>query len=188
VKRYNATAIVNAYFGVLFLLLMGCAKNNSTAPEVMYYFSLKNYFNEEADRLKETKPTVKKIVSLNENHETKSLTIEDWNNELLTFVEADINKSAFVGKYEADSILNENKLQRITYKAKDAKLKTRLIDIYFDTTTNEAEIIEVVLETRNTLYHSTQNLRYERNKFYSVNGTQEIRFLKQDVFKVSVEF
>jgi hypothetical protein len=38
------------------------------------------------------------------------------------------------------------------------------------------------------LYHSTQNLRYEKNKFYSVNGTQEIRFLKQDIFKVSVEF
>lgn len=163
-------------------------KNTEQETAVSYYFSLKEYFAQEAERLKIEAPEISKTVLLNNETETKKLKVEDWNNELLTFVEADINKSAFVGKYQADTLLNENQLQRITYKAKDAKLKTRLIDIYFDTATSEANIVEVVLETRNTLYHSTQNLRYEKNKSYSVSGTQEIRFLKEDIFKVSVEF
>jgi hypothetical protein len=163
-------------------------KNKEQQAAVNYYFSLKKYFNQEAERLKEEAPEISKTVLLNNSTETKKLKVEDWNNELLTFTEADINKPAFAGKYDGDTLFNENQLQRISYKARDAKLKTRLINIYFDTATNEADIVEVVLETRNTLYHSTQNLRYEKNKSYSVSGTQEIRFLKKDIFKVSVKF
>lgn len=163
-------------------------KNTEQQAAVNYYFSLKEYFAQEAERLKNEAPEIRKTVLLNNQTETKKLRVDDWNNELLTFIDADINKSAFSGKYEADTLLNKNKLQRITYKAKDAKLKTRFIDIYFDIETGVANTIEVVLETRNTLYHSTQNLRYERNKSYSIWGTQEIRFLKEDMFKVSVEF
>ncbi len=163
-------------------------KNAEQETAVSYYFSLKEYFTQEAERLKKEAPEISKTVLLNNDTETKKLKVEDWNNELLTFTEADINKPAFAGKYDADTLLNKNQLQRITYKAIDAKLKTRFIDIYFDTATNEVNIVEVVLETRNTLYHSTQNLRYEKNKSYSVSGTQEIRFLKEDIFKVSVKF
>ncbi len=187
-KRHLFKKAINVFFGFLFLAVAGCGKENDNAVEVNYYFSLKNYFIEEAARLQQSNPVVAKKVTLNEKQETKSLAIEDWKNELLTFAEADINKPAFAGKYEADSVRNENKTQRLTYKAKDTKLKTREIKIYFDAETDEANVIEVVLETHNTLYHSTQNLRYEKNKSYSVSGTQEIRFLKKDIFKVEVVF
>lgn len=188
VKRYNTVITINALLGILFLLFLGCNKSSLQEPEEMYYYSLKNYFNEEATRLEASKPMVKKMVTLNDKEEKKSLIIEDWNKELLTFIEADINKSAFAGKYEVDSIMNENKLQEIVYKAKDDKFKTREVHIFFDEAINEINAIEVLLEAHNTLYHSTQNLRYEKNNTYSVWGTQEIRFLKKDIFKVAVEF
>jgi hypothetical protein len=187
VKRTKTQLPLNAFFALLFFF-SACNNSVDTTKTSNFYFSLKDYFNTEAARLKQENVLVKKTVILNDKAETKNLKIEDWNNELLTFSDADINKSAFVGKYSIDSVFKEGKLTSVSYIANENKLKTKSITLHFSDTESTPTSIDISLETKNTLYHSTQQLHYESKVGYSVMGTQEIRVLKKDEFQVKVSF
>jgi hypothetical protein len=165
-----------------------CTQENISNDKVIYYFDLAEFYKAEAARLQAVKPVVKKAVMLNGKTEEQQLTINDWNNEFLTFSDADINKSAYVGKYTTDTLFVNNKIRKISYRANEKKLKTRLLEVEFDTIAQTPEHIHLMIETKNTLYHSFQTLHYWKNKSYSVEGRQEIRLLNPDVFKVQVNF
>jgi len=177
-----------AFMVFVAIMFASCQPENRNETKIIYYFDLSDFFKTEAARLQAAKPTVKKVVELNGKTEEKTKTIEDWNNEFLTFSDADINKSAYVGKYTTDTLFANGKIFKITYAANQTKLKTRLLEVEFDTVTAQPQHIHLTIETKNTLYHSFQTLHYLKNQSYSVAGRQEIRLLKPDVFKVQVNF
>lgn len=177
-------------YSIVFIVLLGCFFScaEKKTEKLDYYFDTKSFFQQEAIRLKQLNPIINKQVLLNEKTESTKGFIADWQNELLTFYEVDINKAAFVGKYLVDTIFVNNKISTVSCKAKDAVLKTRFISIHFDTLQQQPQKIELELATKNTLYSSTQVLVYEKNKFYSVKGTQKIKFLSPDKFEVKGVF
>jgi hypothetical protein len=176
------------FYCLIVLINSSCLKVKEEKTKAAYYFDLKDFFETEAERLKKENPVVQKMVMLNDDSESKVKSIDDWNNEFLTFSEADINKSAYAGKYNSDTIFSNGKIAKIIYAAKEQKLKTRMLTVAFDTLNNEPEEIDVSIETSNTLYQSSQLLHYHRHKAYTVSGVQKIRFLNPDVFKVEVKF
>jgi hypothetical protein len=172
---------------MLLVWFVACIRPVEEKSKTLYYFDLKNYFEQEAVRLQSEKPIIKKTVFLNDHTEFKEKVIEDWNKELMTFMEADINKSALAGKYSSDTLFSQGRIQKIIYNARDDKLKTRSVIIAFDSM-QQADKIAITIETVNTLYHSSQQLYYHKNHFYSVSGRQKIRWMGTDEFKVEVRF
>ena len=115
-------------FITLFLLLTitSCKElADQSMPNDIVFFDLKKFMSKEAERLQQINPTVKKTTRVNDNTETKVLNLEEYHAELKIFQEADINKMAWVDKYSADTVMIENQLSSIVYKAKAENLITR---------------------------------------------------------------
>jgi hypothetical protein len=182
IRFYCAIGFIISFF------LFSCKQATNSENKVNYYFDLKKYFEQEAARLQKDNPVVIKNVMLNGETESKQAAIGDWKNEFLTFTEADINKSAFAGKYVADTVFENSVVKKISYTATDKKLSTKLLEVTFDAATQLPEAISINIETKNTLYHSAQTLHYSKGHSYSVAGNQKIKFLNADEFKVEVKF
>jgi len=187
-KQLFSSNILNV--ALLWILLSGfysCRNPTEVSTVGIQYFDLKVFFEQETESLKQTNPKIHKTVLLNGKRETAEMYIDDWKKELMTFAEADINKAAFIGKYDVDTIFSAFYLPvKITYKALDENLKTRFLEIVYDEATQNPQKISVSLFAKNTLYYSEQHLEYERGVQYSVSGKQEIRFLSPDDLRVVV--
>lgn len=177
------------YTWVLLLgFLGGCSSNpetttNSGIETVTHrYFSLNDYFLEEAKRLNSENPDVHKTVLIDTTREEKLLKIENWETELQNFIESDINKDAWVNSYSIDSTGT-----LIIYTALEPQLKTRKISLNKN---EEGEIteIEIVNTIENNLYNSEQILKYVPNDYYSIDLNQKVRIMGQNTFHVLGKF
>src|ERR1051325_1524659 len=89
----NFFRAVILYSSFCILNLISCSSetpNKNTAP----LFDLKKYFEGQAAALKESNPTVQKMVIQNGQAEKRDVQVEDWNTELKPFLETDISKPA----------------------------------------------------------------------------------------------
>jgi len=150
------------------------------------YFDVAGFIASEAEKLTSLKLPVKKKVMLNGKEEMHVMTVDNWENELGAFREADINKKSFLGKYEADTALDGSSLS-VRYSATEENFRTRELNIEFNSENNPVKITAVVASS-NVLYSSRQQLIYEPDKGYRISGKQSIRFLKPDSFYVEVMF
>lgn len=171
---------------VTFLTHSSCKKEEDFGKGKFQYFDLSGFITEETKTLKAKNPEVEKMVFLNGNTEQKKETIENWENELNAFKEADINKRAFLGRYQADSFAQGETLS-VKYSALEKKFRTRDLMIQFDAQ-NKPVKISAALATSNILYSSYQKMTYEPGKGYSISGRQVIRFLEPDSFYVEAKF
>lgn len=153
----------------------------------LQYFDLSGFIKKEAERLAKTNAEVSKTAFLNGKEEMKKMAISDWEKELNSFVEADINRKSFLGKYAADSIVREGQLSVMRYSAQKENLRTRELSVIYDKDRNPVKII-AVLYTGNILYTSHQQLSYEPDKGFWISGKQTIRFLEPDSFSVTAIF
>ncbi|MDZ4844747.1 MAG: hypothetical protein SH857_04270 [Chitinophagales bacterium] len=151
------------------------------------YFDLSGFIKKEAERLAKANAEISKTVFLNGKEEKKKMAISDWGKELNSFVEADINKKSFLGKYAADSIVREGQLGMMRYSAQKENLRTRELSVIYDKDRNPVKI-NAVLYTGNILYTSHQQLSYEPEKGFWISGKQTIRFLEPDTFSISTIF
>src|SRR5687768_4704381 len=99
--------------GSILLFLFGCnAETDERQKNASPYFDLKGYFEKEANRLRKAGVIVNKTVGINGAHETKTLKITDWERELSSISNADINKTSWRGAFKVAR--SEN---RVTYRS-----------------------------------------------------------------------
>ncbi len=161
--------------------LSSCVKNNTELDNEEYFFSLKNYFEGEANRLNVERPTILKEVKRNASAEEKSIQIQNWQNEFSLFIESDINKTGWKDSYQEVSHQDS-----LIYRSKDPKLRTQeIVIIKQDEQIKEISITNVI---ENYLYNSVEELKYYPNSFYEINKKQDVVILGSNTYYISGRF
>ncbi len=171
----------NILSGCILLFLAACGKTTPPQEASKKYFDLKGYFQQEVTRLNQTKPLVHKTVKVNGETETKQIQIADWNKELTIFIDADINKSAWQGSFNV-----EKTPQQELYTTNDDKILVKQLKISFDQ--DHVRAIQIILNTRNYLYHSTDTLNYRPDSLYEIIKTQQIKLLSEKKYAIKGMF
>ncbi|MFQ5446281.1 MAG: hypothetical protein ACE5FF_05050, partial [Saprospiraceae bacterium] len=111
----------------------------------------------------------------------------DFEQELKPFSEADINRPAWTDKYTIDSLFDEsNALTKLTYTAIDPKLKTKRVEIDFES--NSVSKVFIENSTASAVAKTRQLLTYEPGTGYSIQSTQKVVLTSDDTFFVEVRF
>ena len=174
------------YFSVTGVALLLCC-GYACKPEIketgaeLKFFDVKQYFKDEAEKLSRSNPAIFKTVTHNGKTESKKVLIDNWGRELNSFTESDINKPAWKLSYSVDSSANG-----ITYRAKDASLKTHEISIKKDSGKVTAIIIQN--STHNILYNTTEKLSYFPGSYYLIEKTQKVKVMGANSYQIKGKF
>lgn len=150
------------------------------------FFDLETYFNQEITRLEQQQIRLKKRISLGDKTEEKILTEYDLSDELTFFLDANINKTAWLDQYTVDSIFVQKTLSGLRYLAKNEDLKIKKVTIDFENQT--VAQIEIIKRNPTIIADAEQQLKYQPKTGYSIEHLQEIRLGKPQVLKIEVDF
>ncbi len=166
----------------LIAFLAACKPPQKQAPVKKAYFDLAQYFNNEATRLTKLSPVISKTVSQNQQAESKHLTISNWAAEMELFASSDINKPAWKDSYQT-----KHQGHTLDYIANDKDLKTQSIRII---KSPSDKIIEISIrnKTSNTLYSSTENLRYIPDSLYNIDKKQDVLVIGTNSYSITGKF
>ena len=156
------------------LLLTGCYADElrqemSQEP----FFDLAGYMQEQVDSLTAAGTTVEKTITLNGTTETHELSNLNFGNDLRVFREADINKPAWLDKYDVQREEANGQLTR-TYTALDSSLQTRQLTV----TTRDDRPVEISIRrhTGTVLSDGDHHLTYSPRSGYRIRSEQVNRF------------
>lgn len=179
------------FFSLIFgiLILAGCQEPIVEGQEPLQgksFFDLSAYFAQEIESLTQ-QTEVKKSVSINGQEEEKVIKKPDFSQELSVFIKSDINRTAWIDKYQVDSIFNEQKeLTQLTYSALEEKLRTRKVEIFFNK--KQVKKVNIVNTTTNIIAQTEQILTYLPKKSYSIRSIQNVLFSTSRILEVNVNF
>ncbi len=162
------------------LVLISC--HTKVEKTSIRFFSLKHFFEQESTRLAKTKQYIDKSVSYNGSIERKKVLIKDWKNELNTFAESDINKSAWRDSYQVVKDSNY-----INYYALDSTLRTRNIMIRKDML-GKLIRLDIINKTNNLLYQSLEHLTYIPDSIYAIDKKQHVILIGDNHYFISGRF
>lgn len=186
IVRVSQTMVITA---INIFLFFACSNQNTNAPTVHPsnpYFDLKAFFNNEIERIAAFKNS-KKTTTVNGKVEEKRMDNVDFHSELALFSDADINRSAWIGKYAIDSTFNESReLIQLNYIATDEDLKTKNISIAFER--GFVSKIEIQNASTSALAKSHELLTYIPSKGYIIESKQSIRFSADNNYRIEVQF
>lgn len=174
-------------FAALSALLLAACGQEAVIVERPPFFSLMQYVDEQVARLDSLAPTVRKTITFNGKAETHSLDSLNFEEELAVFRQADINRPAWLDRYQVDSLREDGRLQRITYTALEDDLKTQELKVYWSAE-SEVERIEVATQTSTVLSEGEQQLVYAPREGYTIASRQENQAAKTVQIRIEAEF
>ena len=172
----------------LILFTFSFASCNVEKPNVQHqsFFDINDFFLKEMAQLSRIKSIKKKVV-INGEIDEKVLQEFDLGKDLTIFRNSNINKIAWLDKYDVDSIMNnEGQLSKLKYLATDAKLKTREFIVSFSG--EKVSSIFIKNHSVNQVSDFQQNLQYDSIKGYSVESNQKATLSDEQKLKVEVKF
>jgi hypothetical protein len=171
---------------ILFALFFAsCEVEN---PEVQHqsFFDINDFLKKEMTQLSTVK-SIKKKVAINGEIDEQILEEFDLEKDLTIFRNCNINKVAWLDKYEVDSTMNNaGLLIELKYQATDSKLKTREFTISY--AGEKVNSIFIKNTSGNQVSDLQQNLRYDSMKGYSVESNQKVTLSEEQKLKVEVEY
>lgn len=168
------------------ILLLACQPAGETKQLTKPFFDLKAYFEQETQRLAAVQ-SVKKTAEVDGQKEEKLMDTLNFQRELKIFSDNDLNRPAWSGKYQVDSIFNEKKeLAKLNYTANDEDLKTRKMEIDFE----QGAVAKIFIENgaANTISDTKQFLTYQPKLGYSIESHQKVVMGGEKKFLVTVQF
>jgi len=168
--------------GLLWLLLMlfvACTNNTALKTD---YFDTKAYFNNELIKLKGQKLLLIKDLKFNNNSETLVIDTPNWENELAPFIEVDLLKPAYAGRF---MVSKEN--NTVNYISTDKHTDIKSVKIIFNANGN-ADSITIVMQKNNNLYQSDKQLQYVLNKGFTITGVQKVTLMRQSDYALKATF
>lgn len=168
------------------ILLQACGQEAPTGKPaaIIPFFDLKSFFRQEAEALAGRQPKVYKRLEIDGKTEEQQPQNLNFSEELRLFSDADINRPAWLDKYAVDSLLDNGRLQRLTYRALEEGLKTRELQIDF--LNGEVSEIHIRKQFNTAIANTEQKLEYYPGKGYSVYNRQKTVLQAPQVFKVEV--
>ena len=169
---------------VLWIMLgISACQSESAEMKVKKYYDLKGLVERQIEALKSEKPKVQKDISVNEVAENQMVDSLDWSKELDFFIQADLNKPAFVSSYRVDS-----SSMGVRYFLKETEnLPVKFLEV---NRMGEDDVeIRALVTNNNYLYDTERNLRLSLKQGqlidYQIDGFQKVVFGKQKNFKVN---
>ena len=167
---------------LLIMLAISACQSESGEVKVKKYYDLKGLVERQIEVLKSEKPKVQKNISVNESTENQTVDSLDWAKELEFFMQADLNKPAFVSSYRVDS-----SLRGVQYFLKETeKLPVKFLEV--NRMGEDGIEIRALVSNNNYLYDTERNLRLSLQQGqlidYQIDGFQKVVFGKKKMFKV----
>ena len=169
---------------VLCLMLgISACQSKSAEMKVKKYYDLKGLVERQIESLKSEKPKVQKDILVNEVSENQTVDSLDWTKELEFFIQADLNKPAFVSSYRVDS-----SSMGVKYFLKETEnLPVKFLEI--NRLGEDGIEIKALVANNNYLYDTERNLKLALKQGqlidYQIDGFQKVVFGKKKNFKVN---
>ncbi len=168
------------------ILVSTCLGRTESVASKGHFFDIKSFIAKEQERLKDLKGVIKK-ATINGIIEEKTIIDVNLKEELALFIDSDINKLAWLDKYDVDSTFSDKTLTQITYTAKNDRLKTSQMKIHL-TTRGIVEDIVISRKTSSIAAKLEQKLHYIPAKGYSIESSQQTSLSKIHVLELDVQF
>lgn len=175
-------------FFLLTLGLLACTEPQPTTSATSY-FGLKSFIEQQIAQLSVQKPLVDKTVEVKEQQEHLKTKDIDWAKELDLFVQADLNKPAFMNSYESLT-----KGQEVIYTLKDGEnLPVKSLKIVKDAVSQLPVVVEATLRTENYLFTSEKQILLNTQVLpnakcqltrYQVKGYQQLILGSKQPFRI----
>lgn len=168
---------------VLSLMIgISACQSESAEMNVKKYYDLKGLVEKQIEALKTEKPKVQKNISVNEDTENQTIDSLDWSKELEFFLQADLNKPAFVSSYRVDS-----SSMSVKYFLKETeKLPVKFLEV--NRMGEDDVVIRALVSNNNYLYDTERNLKLSLKQGqlidYQIDGFQKVVFGKKKIFKI----
>jgi len=170
----------------LIVHLTACSGSDKSPIGVQFdpqpYFSLEEFFNSEIERLQLDSGEILKTVEINGSVESKPVRIENWKSEFASFIDADINKSAWVNSYSV-----ENTDSTVSYISTEPSLKTKHIHIEFGKNGSPVSIT-IENQVENWIYTAREKLTYCPDSYYEIVKEQNIRIVGHNQYRIRGEW
>lgn len=166
-----------------FCALLSACNEEVKENQVKKYFDLKGLIDKQIKSLNSKKPVVQKIVIIADSSENQSIKTIDWSKELELFMQADLNKPAFIQSYQVDS-----SSMGVKYTLKESeKLPVKYLAI--SRAGEDGISIEAKINTNNYLYETERHLKLSLKNSeltdYQIDGFQKIVFGNKKIFKIN---
>ncbi len=170
------------------LSILACQKETHQAGiQPSSFFDLKEFFKEEEQALSGKIKSLHKEITINGKLEEQKIDSFDLNKELAIFIAADINRPAWLGQYQVDSLKDaQNVLKAINYKALKDNLKTKELTISYQ----DGEVTEIYVKKAISTMAATsfQELTYYKGKGYKNKNEQSMIFSEANAIQLDVKF
>lgn len=183
--KYTTPVIL---YSIFVLLSSACVSTDINPPAINGFFDLSDFIDQEIIDKKGRVKKLKKVISLDGVVETKELENFNFEEETELFRSADINKVAWLDRYETDSIFYKNgQLKKLAYTSIADDLRTKKLMIHYNTK-NIIDSILVDQSSTSVLAKSTQRLLYLPASGYRIENRQDITALDPHKLVVDVAF
>lgn len=143
------------------------------------FFDLKEYIAGEKERLIKDKIKLKKTITLNGVEEIKIIETPDYEIEFSEFLSSDINRVAWLDKYDEIKVEDE-----IHYVAKGNKLEVKEMNILGG---EQISQISIYKKTENMLNNTTKELIYSPSG-YQIKSVRKSIGESADTLVIAVKF
>jgi len=174
--RCSKTIILFSIFQFLF---SSCTNPSKEASLQKPYFDLTAFFSGQITQLEKDSMIVVKTSAINTNTDEHTMPWADWKREFALFIASDINKTAFIGKYVVDTVLNPGgKTGELTvrYSATDSSLRTKLMEVTWLLPEKNVKQIHIINRSCNFLSTTHEELFYLPMKAYMIRSSQDMKF------------
>jgi hypothetical protein len=166
-----------------FCALLSACSEEVSENQVKKYFDLKGLIEKQIKTLNTQKPTVEKSIIIADSSENQSVKTIDWAKELELFMQADLNKPAFIQSYQVDS-----SSMGVKYTLKETeKLLVKYLNI--SRKGEDGISIEALINNNNYLYATERHLKLSIKNSqlidYQIEGFQKIIFGDKKIFRIN---
>lgn len=150
------------------------------------FFDINDFLEQEITQLSDLK-SIRKKVEINEKVDEQILNKFDLEKDLTIFRNSNINKIAWLDKYDVDSTMsNSGQLTQLKYQATNSKLKTRELIVSYSN--GKVNTILIKNASGNQVSDLAQTLKYKSMKGYSVESNQKVTLSDEQTLRIEVEF
>lgn len=172
-KRWKAVAAA-----AVTALLFSCGTNEKPAAKNRPFIDIPAFFKEEVKSLSARRPNVVKTVTKDTVSERKELQVENWANELSSFMTVDLNKPAYAGHLQKDSTANTVIIQSL-----DPAIDISRVEIQYGADGKPHEFL-IKRTIKNSLYETRETLHYKKGASYSLEKHQSVLVLGDKYYRI----
>ena len=164
-------------FCLVIAFFTSCNINEQEKVKIKTYFDLETYFKKEAKHLAEKKGPIDKTVIINGKAEQKIISINNWEKELGSFIDADINKASWRGSFQFLTI-GDAKI----YTSQSEKIPVKKVEVREKD--GKVISIKIFVHNINDLYISQDSLSYFPDSLYRIKKSQKIKLMEEKRYEI----